>query len=425
MAKNVNQSLENDKNQIYLWEYLQVLLKNRKFILRNCIVVFFLSIIISLVLPKKYTATATLLPPEQSSNTNMLGAFPSGLVSNLNILNTNSTADIFVQILLSRSVQQAVLDRKYTVDSETFNLFEYFDVEKLENGLKQLTDITTITASQEGIISISVELGSPQLAADVANAYVAELDSVNQAKSTSQAKNSRVYIENQLELTKNRLARADKSLAEFMQNEKAVSLEAQTQTAIEESGALKGRIIAKEVELAMKRMVRREDHAEIQALLAELDELRKQYAKMQYGSEEPKEEEKSEFYIPLVKVPDVSLRLAEQMREVKVQETVFELLNQQYYQAKIQEAKDTPTVQVLDEAIPPNFKSKPKRKLIVLLATGMIFILSIFQAFFSEYLAQLSAVEENKNQMNAVKNTLSGDWRRIKKIFGKKENKKS
>ncbi|MBN2091316.1 hypothetical protein JW964_17020 [candidate division KSB1 bacterium] len=418
----IEQHDDFEDKTLNLWEILEILLEKRWMIIKNCAIVFILAVLITFILPKKYTATATLLPPEKNSSINPLGNFSSDMLPNLGFLNTNTTAELFVQILSSRSVKQAVLNRQYHYDDKVERLMDYFDTKILEEGIEKLTEVTAILASPEGIISVSVELGNPELAAAVANAYTSELDSINQRKSTSRAKSSRIYIENQLEFTKKRLQKADSALANFMQTHKAISLADQTRAAIEEAGALKGKIIVKEVELAMKLRIRRPGHEEIVALQAEIAELKKQYAKMQYGTESFSEEDKSEFYIPMVKVPDVSLQLAELMREVKVQETVFELLNQQYYQAKIQETKDTPTVQVLDEALPPAFRSKPKRALIVILAVGIMFLLGVFQAFFSNYFNKIKSQQTNQEKILFIKTTLKADYEKIKRYLQKKKS---
>lgn len=403
--------------EINFWDYIQVILKKRWLIIRNCILIFFLAIMISFILPAKYTAIATLLPPDQNRRPEILNAISPDPFTNLGILSGNSTAELFVQILKSRTVQQGVLERKYTNKEKKANLKEYFDIDSNEAALKKLNSVTNIQALPEGIISIAIELRDPELAAAVANAYVAELDSVNQAKSTSRAKSSRIYIENQLKLTKHRLEKADKALAEFKQNYKAISLEDQTRAAIEEAGKIKGQISAKEVELAVKLHVLKATHPEVITIKNELEELRKQYEKLQYGMKTAPANEISEFYIPMAEVPDVALRLAELMREVKVQETVWELLNQQYYQAKIQEAKDTPTVQLLDKAVPPEFKSKPKRMFIVLLSVSMTFLISVFWAFFTEYLEKISQKADSLKKLRSAKNILEKDFIKIKQFL--------
>ena len=416
--KNASENYDSS-DTIDLWRYLQVLVSHRWMIIRNCALIIFLAVIISLILPKKYTAVATLLPPDQSRQSDALAAFAPTALSNLNLLNVNTTADLFVQILMSRTVQERVLLRTYSVGDQQMDLLAYFDVESVEPGLKKLHDATTVEALKEGIITLAVEVGDRVLAADVANAFIAELDSVNQSKNTSQAKSSRIYIENQLQLTKTRLDRADEALAEFQQSHKAISLEDQTRTAIEEAGKVKGLILAKEVELAMKLYVLKPNHPEVITIRNELTELRKQYQNLQYGDSAPVAPEEKEFYIPMADVPDVALRLAELMREVKVQETIWGLLNQQYYQAKIQEAKDTPTVQVLDKAVPPELRSKPKRGFIVILAFGVTLFLSIFWAFFLEYVSKLSHHKESSEKIQSLKEVVQQDKIKIIAVLQK------
>jgi len=424
MTQSQIQNNAKAPGQIDLWDYLQIIIKKRWMIFRNCALVFFLAVIISLILPKKYAAVATLLPPAQDRRADVLNTISPDALVNLAVLSGNTTAELFVQILLSRTVQQGVLEREYTYQDKKISLKEYFDIESMEAALKKLNSVTTIQALKEGIISVAVELGNPDLAAAVANAYIAELDSINQAKSTSRAKSSRIYIENQLQLTKRRLEEADKTLAEFKQTHKAISLEDQTRAAIEEAGKIKGWISAKEVELAMKLHVQKATHHEVIAIKNELEELRKQYEKLQYGINTASPDAKAEFYIPMAEVPEVALRLAELMREVKVQETVWELLNQQYYQAKIQEAKDTPTVQLLDEAVPPEFKSKPRRMMIVVLSVSVTFFLSIFWAFFEKYLDKVSHQDEGSEKLSSIKSILERDLVKIKQFFQKRNDSK-
>lgn len=410
-----NQSAEPPA--IDFWKMLQVIIRNRVLIIRNCLIVLLFAVALSFILPKKYKAVTTLLPPEQMGQMGSIKGIPMDLMGGLDVFNFNTTADLFVQILRSRTVQQAVLLQKYPCRTKSQTLMEYFNQQTIEAGIIKLNSVTAIQASKEGIISIEVELGVPELAAGVANAYASVLDSVNRSKSTSRAKSSRLYIEEQLRLTNQRLERADQLLAEFMRAHKAVALEDQTRTAIEELGALKGQIIAKEVELALKLQIRKANHLEILALKTELAELNKQYLRLQYGDSLMTTARSREFYIPMAQVPDVALQQAELMREVKVQETVFQLLNQQYYQTKIQEAKDTPTVQVLDEAVPPKLKSKPRRLFLILLAVSTMFILSIFWAFAAEYFANLPQAAENRKKIDLLKQLLHTDWENLKQYL--------
>ncbi|MDW7682382.1 MAG: GNVR domain-containing protein, partial [bacterium] len=260
----------------------------------------------------------------------------------------------------------------------------------------------------------------PQLAANVANALVEQLDRINKEKSSSKAKNSRVYIENQLKQTEEKLKRASEELVDFKKKHKAVALEQQTEAAIKEAGEIKGRIIAKEVELGVAMQSLKPDHISIIRLKKELEELRKQYDYLQYGGEESFKTAK-EFFIPFAEVPGVGLDLARLMREVKVQETVWELLNQQYYHAKIQEARDTPTVQVLDEAVPPETRSKPKRKLIVLVGAFLLLLGSVFWAYALDFYQTLQQDPKSRAKSQLMFKDFKSDIDKLKSLTKRKK----
>jgi len=421
---------EENYQEIDLLDYLSVIVKRWKTIARNVIVVVFAIAVISFVLPKSYTARTTILPPEDTKSAGLLSALSNSPLSNLLLTETSTTSDLFVEILKSRSVLDSVLQDKYLFskgngDSSSLSLLKIFGLDSPEKGRKKLLKQIAISASQEGIVQIDVELKNPKLAADVANRFVKHLDEINQKKTTSRAKNSRIYIENQLKLTEEKMATASEMLVEFQKKYKAVSLEEQTKAAIEEAGEVKGRIIVKQVELGVALQTMKPKNVFIIKLKKELEELKKQYNYLQYGNGESLKDKK-EFYIPFADVPGVGLELANLLRDVKVQETVWGLLNQQYYHAKIQEARDTPTIQVLDEAVPPESKTKPKRKILILVGGFLALIFSIFFAFTAEFLERLKSDSSSSGKMNEMIDSVKRDWDGIKKsidsIF-KKVNK--
>ena len=421
---------EDNYQEIDLLDYLAVIVKRWKTIARNVIIVVFAIAAISFVLPESYTARTTILPPEDAKSAGLFSALSNTPLSNLLLTETSTTSDLFVEILKSRSVLDAVLQDKYVFskvkdDSNSLSLLKIFGFESLEKGRNKLLKQIAISASPEGIVQIDVELQDPQLAADVANGFVKHLDEINQEKTTSRAKNSRIYIENQLTLTEEKMAIASEKLVKFQEKYKAVSLEEQTKAAIEEAGEVKGRIIVKQVELGVALQTMKQENVFIIKLKKELEELKKQYNYLQYGNGEALEDKK-EFYIPFADVPGVGLELANLLREVKVQETVWGLLNQQYYHAKIQEARDTPTIQVLDEAVPPEIRTKPKRKILILVGGFLALIFSIFFAFAAEFLERLKTDTSSSGKMNEMIGSIKNDWDGMKKKlvkFFEKANK--
>jgi tyrosine-protein kinase Etk/Wzc len=165
------------------------------------------------------------------------------------------------------------------------------------------------------------------------------------------------------------------------------------------------------------------DNVFIVQLKKEIEELEKQYNYLQYGDSVALADQK-EFYIPFAEVPGVGLELAELKREVKVQETVWELLNQQYYHAKIQEARDTPTIQVLDEAVPPELRTRPKRKLLILISSFLALMLSIFWAFLIEYINHIKREATNYYKTKEITEAIRKDWEKIKNFLNRLTTKK-
>ncbi len=412
---------EAQNSEIDLFDYFTILVKHRKRIIRNVLVVAILVAAISLVLPSQYTAVTTLLPPTDDTSTSILSALSNSPLSNLIIHEATTTSDLFVEILKSRSVLDGVLQTEFIFPKNKKNarsrsLLQILKAKSLEKGRKKLVSRLSVKASAEGIVSVAVQLPDRYLAADVANALVLTLDKVHNEKMSSRAKNTRIYIENQLRLTEEKLKTASAELVKYQQKYKAISLEEQTKAAIEKAGELKGTIVAKKVELGVALQTMKPNNVYVIQLKNEIAELERQYNYLQYGNNESVKEQ-AEFYVPFADVPEVGWELANLMREVKVQETVWTLLNQQYFQAKIQEARDTPTIQVLDEAVPPEIHSQPKRKQLVLIGSFLTLLFSIFWAFVLEYLAKLQADVDSSQKTRAIADNLRSDWREIKSIF--------
>lgn len=350
------------------------------------------------------------MPPQEMEKMSM-----SALLTDVNVPGlalpaaTASTSEIMVEILKSRSVNEQVLKRKFACKNDSLPLYKCLKSPSLAKALIKMSRTARFSVSKQGIISIAVELNNRKLAADVANAYVEELDRINQEKSVSRAKNSRIYIESQLRETNNKLKTATKELAVFQQQNKAVSLEEQMRASIQQAGELKGQIIAKEVQIGVMLQTMKPQNPLVVRAQKELDELNRRYKELQYG-EATLEEPEGEFYLPFTDVPEVGLKLAELTREVKVQETVWELLNQQYYQAKIEEARNTPTVQVLDYAEPPVIPSSPKKKVLVIVFGLLSILLTILWEFTLHFYENLKKYPAEKERLDSIFSEFKKDW---------------
>jgi len=398
-----NGELESEKVDIY--SYLTVLTTYRRFIFLNFLGVGVIVAIISLFLPNWYRATTTILPPERETlslgaTSSLLGA-ASGLATSLSLPFMATPSDVIAAILKSRTVAEAVVEKE--------NLMQVYKTKSKEAALKELFSRMTVNVASEGIVSLSYEDIDRTRSAKVANRYVAELDRVNRETSTSKAKNARMFIEGRLEETRKDLNQAEENLRKFQEENKTLVLDEQMKMAIEKAADLKAEMVSSEIELNVLSKTMSSSHPQIQSLRSRINEMKRQLGVLQLGNQKENAEGKTVLDVPFTEVPSLSLQLARLVREVKIQEKVFEVLTQQFEQQKIEESKDTPTIQVLDKAVPPERKIKPKRAILVGVSGMVSLLASTIFVFGLEYFQR----SKKRNPKRAEKlETLWGFWRR-------------
>jgi tyrosine-protein kinase Etk/Wzc len=288
-----------------------------------------------------------------------------------------------------------------------FDLKRHYDEELLQDVYEVLKDRTKFEVSDKAqIVSVSVEDEDPVRAAQMANAYVEALDQINRTVNTTEGHRKRVFLESRLETVKVDLAKAETALREFQEKYKIVAIEEQAKAAIDGAAMIVGQIIAAQTELEVLKQFGTERQNEAVVLKAKIEELQRQLSKIETRNpaENVIKDDKTGkqnglgFYIPFDELPNLGLQLVRRMREAKIQEEVFKLLTSQYELAKVEEAKDVNTIQVLDRAVPPDKKSSPKMAVIVILSTVGAFFLAIFAAFFLEYLQRMKTDEPDHYQ---------------------------
>jgi tyrosine-protein kinase Etk/Wzc len=385
-------------DEINLLDYWRVLKKRGWMILGLVFVSLFTAGFYTyFAMPRIYESTASILSPRES------GGGGTGLAATLaasgagqffgNILPpTGSNRDIFIAILKSRTMAEDLVER--------FDLKEYYKAKYTEDAIKGLQGATNVLVSKEGAILVKVEDMDPKLAAGIANAYVTNLDRLFAKLGTTDASRQRAFIAERLEKTEKGLRQAEEALRRFQEGNKAIVVQDQARTAIEEAARVKGQIVAAEAQVEFLRSFSTESNPQVMAQKRQIDELKRHLAQMQYGAgmELPPEspnpgQPRREFQVPFTKVPELGMELVRLTREVKVQETVFSLLTAQFEQAKIAEARDTPNVQFLDKAVPAERNSKPKTVLSMAIAGALSLFVGIFLAFFLEYVERMRKQE--------------------------------
>lgn len=309
-------AVRSDEDEISLLDLLIVLGKYKGMIIGVTFFVALLAVGGSLLMPNIYTGTTRILPPQQSQSSagallSQLGGLAGMAGGSLGIKNPN---DLYVAMLKSRTVMETVAKR--------FDLQKIYEQQTMTDTLAVLGSNTTINSGKDGVIAVEVDDKDPQLAANLANAFIEELNKLMQTYSLTDASQKRTFFEQQLRQAKDRLTDAE---------------------------------------------------------------------------------------LVLDKTPTTSLEYLDAMRNLKYQEAVWEILAKQFEMAKLDESKDFPLIQVLDKAVAPEKKSKPKRSLIVILATFVAFFLAVIWAFVREALSRSGADPEQAARMQELRRVFR--WR--------------
>ena len=376
-----------------------IILFRRKWLIVGWVVaatVFFYGI--SFLLPKWYQARTSVLPPAQEVSSSYWQVFSQMPLQGLIPTASPQQSKIFLQMLQSRTLKERLI--------RSFDLQKRWKQKSLEKTLKALSSRTDMMDTRNGMIILQVKARSPQLAARLANGYIKELDRLNQEKIVSKARSARIYIEHQIDSVQVELQKASAELANFQKTHKAISLPDQMKEAIKEAGQLKGQIVAKKVEYEVLRKTMKPNNPKLQFLSSEIHALQKQYETIQFGGDRPLAQRK-EFFIAFSEAPEVAIHLAALTRRTRILESVFQLLNQQYYRAKIEEAKTTPTVQTLDKASVPEHKCCPSRLLIAFTGGFVTFVLLVFLLWAEEYLKDLQ--QQNPEEFQR--------WEKLRQAF--------
>ena len=378
---------ETAEEEINLLELVQVLVRRKAVIVKICAAAAILSVCYSLTLKNVYTATSKLLPPQKDSGGLTALLTQAGGLGGLAGLATGGlggSSDLYLGILKSRSVADAVIARlDLQKDKE-------FKAKNIDDTRKALERVVRFQSGKDGIITVAADSKDPKKAAALANTFVDELSRRSVQLNLSKAGTERIFLEKRLELAKEDLRNAEVEMKGFQEKYKTIKADSQATVAIEGIAKLRAEIVAREVQLARLRNSMTEENAEVKALQAVIARLKSQLAVMTGSGG-------TDNIIPATgNVPALGVEYVRKLRELKIQEAIYEQLTKQYEIAKLSEAKDSSSLQVLDEAVPPVRKSKPKRSLIVILATGGAFFLSLVVVFFQEYLDRLNPADAER-----------------------------
>ena len=354
--------------------WLWLLWGQRRWLVRVALYGLLVSTVIAFVIPARYQSTSQLMPPDNQSASGLAGIVASmsgsvggfgGMASEL--LGLRSTSDTFVGILSSRTVQDQLIQQ--------FELQKLYSARRMEDARRGLAERTAISVDRKSqIISITVTDKSPKRAAAMARAYVEELNRLVAQLSTSSARRERIFLEGRLQNVTHDLEESERDFSQFASKNETIDIKEQGKAMVEAAATLQGQLIAAQSEYEGLKQIYTDSNVRVRSVKARIGELQHQLEKLGGKGESDttvSDPPGDSMYPSIKKLPLLGVEYADLYRRTKIQEAVLETLTKEYELAKVEEAKEIPTVKVLDEADVPDKKSFPPRLVIILMGTLM------------------------------------------------------
>jgi len=363
------------RNVVYLWD-------RRRILLRVALVALVLSTVFAFLIPKRYDSSTTIMPPEQTNTSAaMLAALTGrtgtgGGLSALagGLLGVKSNGELFMDLLHSGTVRGRLIER--------FNLQQVYGKRYMTDTAKKLANSTDVAENKKsGVITVTVTDTDRQRAQSMAQAYVEELNNLLARVSTSSARRERIFVEQRLASVSKDLNDAQIKLSEFSSSTSTIDIKEQTRATVDAGARLQAQLIVSEGELESLKQIYGDDNVRVRSARERVGVLQRELNKIG-GSSSPDASDDAkpgELYPPLRRLPALGVRWANLYRRVRVQETVYDLLTAEYETARIQEAKEIPTVSVIDAAGWPEKKSYPHRSYFIL--GGPLFAVCVASLF--------------------------------------------
>lgn len=400
------------KNEKEFVDFLVAIVKWRKFVFINVITITIISVIVSFMLDKWYTSTANIIPPKSKGGLlGDIGGFSStikDLSKTLGRLGTTSTeAYDYLTILQSRTSYERIITK--------FNLRDVYEFESddpIEEIIEELDSNIKFQVEDEGNITIKVTDKDPKRAADMANSFVEVLNEISIELGTFEARNNREFIEKRYLQSLVDLKNSEDSLKIFSENYSIFSLAEQTKAAITAAVELQARIEIGEIELGLIKNNYGSEHPVYVDKLMVLNELKSRLASFNSSNNNILDDSKLSFFTPFSQLPDIGVRYVRYKREYELQTKLLEFILPVYEQAKIEEQKNIPVCLIVDNAVPAQKKSAPKRVYIII---ASFLISSLFSVL---WVLIVESFNTFKNDEIKYKKYELGVFAPLKSIFG-------
>lgn len=388
-----------EERGIGLADFVLPLVRRRRMIFSLVGIAAVGSVVAALLWPQSWRASVTLLPPDRRMDNPAF--LPGGLdqigstLRGITLRQVATPSDIFVAILQSRNVAQAIV-RKFGLQKE-------YGLKSENKAIARFDEDLDVSTTREGLIQVSTVASSPERAAEMANAVVEELDRVNRDLATREATSVREFVEKEMHEAEDRLASAEERMRAFQETHGTIEITEQARAVIAAAAQVRADILSAEVELGVLRRTRDASHPDVRRAEDYLHELRLRLKEIEGTPPPPSSVDSGDRttalpdggagadttttpnpFPALTEIPELGLEYGRLLRDVKTEETVVGLLVEQYHRARIEERRALPTVRVLDAAVPPEHRYRPRRTILVVLVTGASVLLAAVLAYALE-----------------------------------------
>ena len=396
MEPNVQkQSVGPEDADVGVFDIFLILAKYRRLILGLPLVAGIIAAAVSYTLTDVYTARTTLVPPQQAQSggggiLSQLGV--SGLAG---LVGGGRNNELYIGMMKSRAVTERIVER--------FDLMKKYSFTQASRANAFVVSMGRFTIGKDGIIAIEVDDPDPMFAADIANAFVDEFLKVSAGLALTDAAKRRLFFERQLEQAKDNLVAAEVEARRGLNTRGFLRVDEQSRSIMDSTSRLRLQIASKEVSIGSMRVFAAERNPELQLALRELDTMKAQLSRLE-GSGDGTRSPKGMAETP-EGMSNVGL-----LRNVRYHEAIFEAIARQFEVAKMDEARESTILQVLDRAIPPDRKSKPsKRNIVLFTVLGALFI-ALFWTFVREAFLRAASEPGRAETIRQISTELT--WRK-------------
>jgi uncharacterized protein involved in exopolysaccharide biosynthesis len=395
---------DNTEPEINLIDLLIALGQEKWTLIVVTVLAAFTGIVVSLTTPTTYVSTTSIMPSQQSgggggglaSLGSLAGLVGSGALSSI-AAGVKSSDEMYIALMRSQSVQSALI--------EQFKLKERYGAKNTEEARRELNmNVTVLADKKSGLITIDAQDKDPEFAAQLANAQVKELNAILSRLAVTDAQKRRAYYEQQIIKTQTKIPQLE---LEFKKAQKSSGLE--VASLLSEAGTLPGQIAAKELQLQVLSSFATNQNPELKRLAGEISALRARMGKYELSRTEPitSDLNKSVESTESSKTNFVQ-KATQAYNTLKIQEALLDGFVKQLELAKVDEAKEGPGVQVVDEARVPEIRAKPERKKLVIAYTVTGLLIAFVLAVLSAFLRHIRSTPEGLKRWSQLKRAWGG-----------------